>query len=90
MPRNYTLTLSLRALRERERFYSALDLQLDGERDPAGGNASLALWETLGEGCGESPEAPTAWTRAQARRFTVSVARLRVRVRAGRESSEPR
>jgi len=55
-----TLTLSPEAPEERERFYSALDLQRDGERDPAGGNASLAPWERAGV---RGPKAPTAWTR---------------------------
>jgi len=47
-----TLTLSPGAPGERERFCSALDLQLDGERDPAGGNSSIAPWERAGVGLG--------------------------------------
>jgi len=61
-----TLTLSPGAPGERELFYSALDLQLDGERDPAGGNASLAPcapWERVGVRGLKGLKAPTAWTR---------------------------
>jgi len=58
--KNIALTLTL-SPGERERFYSALDLQLDGERDPVGGNASLAPREKRAGV--RDPKAPTAWTR---------------------------